>query len=328
MKNKLKRTRTKAGFWWLILWMPWVTYGQGSQQEMRLSETDAPYGYYEYLPEDYSDSVPLVIFLHGLGEIGDGEADLWRIKKHGPPKMIEEGADFPAVVLSPQSVGWWDISKIGRFVDWAFQHYKIDTTRLYVTGISMGGGGTWLYARDFPNRPAAIVPICGAADASEPENLVNIPVWAFHNEGDPTVDVQRTHDWIAGIRAAGGTPRATIYPKQGHDAWTETYNNEEVWDWMFAQKLGEYEPLQVVSNIGVPAVYPNPFENELNIRGSGTVVSARLFNMNGKVVTKWTSPEQQEDIVSFSLNTNVTPGVYLLELESTTGIERFRVVKE
>ena len=72
-----------------------------------------------------------------------------------------------------------------------------------MTGLSMGGGGTWLYAGDYPEKLAAIVPICGAADVSRPEELVNIPIWAFHNEGDPVVDVQQTFDWINGIRSAG-----------------------------------------------------------------------------------------------------------------------------
>src|SRR5690606_31154255 len=125
----------------------------------------------------------------------------------------------------------------------AFDHYKSDQSRLYITGLSMGGGGTWLYARDYPHKPAAIVPICGAATASQTDKLATIPTWAFHNAGDPTVSVQLTYDWINGIKAAGGHPRMTIYPSAGHDAWSAAYNNGEMWDWMFARYLGEPGPL-------------------------------------------------------------------------------------
>lgn len=312
--------------------LPGVIHAQkGTQQEMGLSQTDAPYGYYEYLPEGYSPqegSVPLIIFLHGLGEIGDGEQDLWKLKAHGPHKMIEQGADFPAVILSPQSVSWWDIPKIGAFVDWVFLHYRVDTTRLYVTGLSMGGGGVWLYARDFPHRPAAIVPICGAADPSQPENLADIPTWAFHNVGDPTVDVELTYGWINGIRAAGGTPKLTIYPVQGHDAWTETYHNQEVWDWMFAQQLGAEQPLQVADQEIPAKIYPNPFNDQLRINTSQAILSARLFSLKGKIVTEWASFEQEGENISVNIVPKIPPGIYLLELESAQGMERFKVIKE
>lgn len=328
------RKFTEIVFCLLLVWTPVYSYAQAGQQEVPLSETDAVYGFCEYLPEDYSDgeNFPLIVFLHGLGEIGDGELDLWKVKVHGPPKLIERGKDFPAVVLSPQSENWWDIKKLGQFVDWAFLNYQIDTTRLYVTGLSMGGGGTWLYAVNFPERPAAIIPIAGAADTIRTKNLVDIPVWAFHNAVDHVVDVKLTYDWIKGIRSAGGSPEITIYPKEGHDAWTETYSNEEVWDWLFAQKREpkepEPEPLVVSKPANTIRIYPNPFKDHLNFKFSGYVHTARLVDMGGKQVTEWWNVERQGNDNTINVAPQISSGVYLLELESAHGVQRFRVVKE
>lgn len=316
-----------AGIFLVAFLDSFFTVGQ-VQRGVPLSGTDAPYGYYEYLPADYSTTseYPLVIYLHGLGEIGDGEKDLYKLKVHGPHKLIEAGTDFPAVILTPQSVSWWDIDKIGAFVDWAFRNYAIDTTRLYVTGNSMGGGGTWLFAARFPEYPAAIVPICGAADTVNTANLAEIPVWAFHSLGDPVVDVKLTFEWIAGIKAAGGDPKATFYQNDLHDSWTETYENEEVWEWMFAQKKGGY-PLSVFNESGDTSIFPNPFSDQITVQSDQEVRAVRLLDVQGRL-------QQELPAVSGSNNIHIEigsvlqPGVYLLELQlGEDSIRRYRIRK-
>lgn len=307
-------------------------FGQPDQQQVSASETDAVYGFYEYLPESYNEeskNFPLVIYLHGRGERGNGGSDLKEIKKNGPHKMIEEGAEFPAVILSPQSKSWWNIDSLDLFVEWAFENYRIDTTRFYLTGISMGGGGTWLYAKEFPEKLAAIVPICGDAKATGAENLVDIPVWAFHNKGDHIVEVELTYSWINSIKEAGGDPLVTIYEQSGHDAWTETYNNESMWEWMFGQKPEvEPEPLQVSISEESFKVFPNPFSSQLSFRFPEPLVSARLFSLDGKLITEWTTFQQEGEEISLKVTSDILPGVYLLELNSARRYEQLKVIKK
>lgn len=198
------------------------------------------------LPEGYADPShpmnatdgegwPLVLFLHGAGERGD---DLAQIRLHGPPKLIDAGHDLPAVVVCPQVPlnRWWDARGLVALLDQLEADYRIDPNRIYVTGLSMGGYGSWALASLQPDRLAALAPICGMGDPSAAHRLIDLPVWAFHGDADRVVDVSGTTDMVAAIEAAGGTPQQTIYEGVGHDSWTATYENEAFWAWMFAQR--------------------------------------------------------------------------------------------
>ncbi len=179
----------------LLFCLPNV-YGQGVQRPVYLDNTDAPYGFYEYLPVGYdtdqSKKFPLILFLHGAGEKGNGNSQLKTVIMHGPSKLIGKGRPFNAIVVSPQSPTWWNNNTLDTYLKWLEANYRIDSYRIYVTGLSMGGGGTWNLAKAYPERFAAIVPICGAASVSSPEKLINLPIWAFHNRGDGTVAVNNT----------------------------------------------------------------------------------------------------------------------------------------
>jgi pimeloyl-ACP methyl ester carboxylesterase len=180
----------------------------------------SPYGYYEYLPLNYSDSgakVPVVLFLHGIGERGDGVTNLYKVERHGPPKLAKAGKDFPAIVISPQTSGNWTPSVVNSFVDYIFRTYRAaDPSRLYVTGLSMGGGGTWDYAAAYASRVAAAVPICGATGGNR-SSLYGKGVWAFHAYDDRVVSYSRTTGNLDTI-----TPTSTSlisgYPKVGTGA--------------------------------------------------------------------------------------------------------------
>lgn len=186
-------------------------------------------------PEDGQKRWPLVIFLHGAGERGD---DLKKVAKHGPPKLVEAGREFPFILLSPQcpSWQWWDAVELDIWLDAVLRKYRVDTQRIYLTGLSMGGFGTWSWAQKSPERFAAIVPVCGGGDPEQAAKLKSLPVWAFHGAKDPTVAAAKTEEMIAAIKAAGGEPKVTIYPEATHDSWTETYANDEVYSWMLVQK--------------------------------------------------------------------------------------------
>ncbi|MEG8946376.1 prolyl oligopeptidase family serine peptidase [Rosettibacter firmus] len=194
--------------------------------------------YLLYLPDDYDskDKVPLLLFLHGAGERGN---DLQLVKKHGPPKLIDEGKKFPFMVVSPQCPlnQRWDTDDLIALLDYIVNNYKVDKNRIYVTGLSMGGNGTWRLAAKIPERLAAIIPICGWGDLFEVCMIGKLPVWAFHGAKDPVVPVKASEDLVERLKACGGNAKLTIYPDAEHDAWTETYNNPEIYEWLLKQSL-------------------------------------------------------------------------------------------
>ena len=185
-------------------------------------------GYLLYLPKDYDtkESWPLVLFLHGSGERGE---DLEMVKKHGPPKFVAEGKEFPFIVVSPQCPKGksWEPHELNALLDEIVQKYKVDKDRICVTGLSMGGFGAWKLAAYMPQRLAAIAPICGGGDMSSARRLTKLQIWAFHGAKDKGVPVERSQEMIDAVTKNGGTPKLTIYPEAEHDSWTETYNNPE-----------------------------------------------------------------------------------------------------
>ena len=204
-----------------------------------------------YTPKDYkpdSDAVPLVIFLHGLGESGAGGDELKRVAKHGPPKQVVEGKHFPFVLVSPQCPkpgsfgqvgGAWRPEVLLPLVDQIEEELNIDADRIYLTGLSMGGFGSWRVVAAAPNRFAAVVPICGGGDGSSiPSEIAGTPIWAFHGEADNVVPVAGSRTMVDAVNKAGGNARLTIYPEVGHDSWTQTYDNPMFYDWLLGLKRG------------------------------------------------------------------------------------------
>ena len=193
--------------------------------------------YLLYLPKDYDkkDSWPLLLFLHGAGERGD---DLNLVKKHGPPKLIEAGKDFPFIVVSPQCPNdhWWEPVELAALLDEIVEKQKVDQDRIYVTGLSMGGFGTWSLAAYQPKRFAALVPICGGGEPIIAKLFTPIPAWVFHGAKDFVVPLERSEKMVEAMKQAGGIVKFTVYPEAGHDSWTESYANPELYDWLLQQK--------------------------------------------------------------------------------------------
>lgn len=180
---------------------------------------------------------PLVLFLHGVEERG---TDIELVKTHGPPKLVAQGRDFPFVLVSPQCPDdrWWDTMLLRALIDEIEETYRIDPDRIYVTGLSMGGYATWRLATEQPARFAAIVPVCGGGTEGEICVIRSLPVWAFHGAKDPVVPLSESQKLVNALKACGGNARLTIYPDAGHDAWTVTYNNAEMYDWLLQQRRG------------------------------------------------------------------------------------------
>lgn len=210
----------------------------GVQQSARLdTQVKVRMDYLLYLPKDYDKQAkwPLVLFLHGAGERGD---DLELVKKHGPPKLIAAGKEFPFIVVSPQCPKnrTWEPFELVALLDEITRKHKVDEDRVCVTGLSMGGGGTWRLAAYVPNRLAAIAPICGGGDTSSTGRYAQLPAWVFLGAKDSPSTVERTQAMLESLKKSGGNPKFTLYPEAGHDAWTETYNNPEFYEWLLAQK--------------------------------------------------------------------------------------------
>lgn len=190
-----------------------------------------------YLPPDYGkqEKWPVLLFLHGSGERGD---DLDRVKIHGPPKLIAGGKDFPFIVISPQSPNgrWWQPAELVALLDDVANQYNVDQDRVYCTGLSMGGFGTWALGFYAPDRFAALAPICGGGEKYWAAQFAHVPVWAFHGAKDSGVPLQRSEQMVQALKTAGGTPKLTVYPEAGHDSWTETYDNPEFYQWLLDQR--------------------------------------------------------------------------------------------
>ena len=200
--------------------------------------------YLLFLPKDYDpkskNKWPLILFLHGAGERG---TNVWKVATHGPPKHIAQHPEFPFIVISPQCPEgqiWSEDALLGLLQE-ALRKYKVDASRVYLTGLSMGGYATWDLGLSHPEKFAAIVPICGGgelitvllASGEQAEALKTLGVWAFHGGKDPVVPLQESQRLVDLLKGKGVPDvKLTIYPDAGHDAWTETYNNPELYDWL------------------------------------------------------------------------------------------------
>jgi predicted peptidase len=194
--------------------------------------------YLLYLPKGYGRSQkkwPLMLFLHGRGERG---SNLEMVKLHGPPKLIEAGQEFPFIVVSPQCPNeeWWTKEKLGTLLDDLEQHLQVDTSRIYLTGLSMGGAATWGMATVFPNRFAALAPICGGGDETLMGKITHVPVWAFHGAKDELVPLEESTKLVNELKRLGSKKvKFTVYKNAGHDSWTRAYANPKLYEWMLAQ---------------------------------------------------------------------------------------------
>jgi predicted peptidase len=216
----------------------------GKQQAQKLERTiKVTMNYLLYLPKEYAqkDTWPLLLFLHGAGERGD---DLDRVKVHGPPKLIAAGKEFPFIVVSPQCPNnqWWRPHELTALLDEIVEKYGVDQDRIYVTGLSMGGFGTWSLAGFSPDRFAAIVPICGGGDPQTVRRFSHLPVWVFHGAKDSVVPLTASEKMVEAMKKANGTVKFTVDPEAGHDSWTATYDDPELYTWLLEQKRMPKEP--------------------------------------------------------------------------------------
>jgi len=201
-----------------------------------------------YLPKDYQSAKrrgwPLLLFLHGAGERGD---NLTLVAKHGPPKLVARNREFPFVIVSPQCPAdrIWDDDALLALLDEVIARFRIDPRRVYVTGLSMGGYGTWNLGLKYPERFAAIAPICGGGSGADVllastvkgRALRSLAVWAFHGARDAVVPLIESKVMVATLRKAGCRKvKLTVYPDAEHDSYTRTYDRPELYKWFLSHR--------------------------------------------------------------------------------------------
>ena len=185
-----------------------------------------PTGYDEKPEEKW----PLILFLHGSGERGD---DLNKLKDQGPLGYINHGHPLPFVVVTPQCPrrDWWSPEKLNRLVSQMELSYRIDPKRVYVTGLSMGGYGTFDLAACYPARYAAIAPLSGGADPDVADRIKSIPTWIFHGQDDDVVPARYSVDIADRLKVLNAEVKFTLLPGVGHGGWDKIYGDPALYEW-------------------------------------------------------------------------------------------------
>jgi len=191
--------------------------------------------YVVYVPTSYGPKrpMPTIIFLNGYGECG---RDGWRQVFHLGNAIMLDAEKWPFIVIFPQkqsNESFWadeEIVMMSAF-EQTKKEYNLDLSRVYLTGLSQGGYGTWAIAARHPNMFAAIAPVCGGGDEAMAKKLAEMPVWAFHGEADTTVLPEKSKEMVEWIKAAGGDAKLTTYPGVGHNSWDNAYRDENLGAW-------------------------------------------------------------------------------------------------
>ncbi|MDI9401975.1 MAG: alpha/beta hydrolase-fold protein [Limisphaerales bacterium] len=220
----------------------------------QVAQSTGSLNYLLFLPESYSQETsqpdaakkwPVLVFLHGLGERGDSLSDLAKLKMHGPPMLVEKNSKFEFIAVSPQcpTDSWWPwkLEELNGMLEQVLKDVKdADPTRVYLTGLSMGGFGSFSWAIRNPERFAAVAPICGGGTYHEAWGLPNkkaaqlrsLPFWIFHGAADSVVSSELSREMRNGLQAFGVKElNLTIYPGVDHNSWTQTYDNPELYRW-------------------------------------------------------------------------------------------------
>lgn len=195
--------------------------------------------YLVYKPFNYktTEKSPLIIFLHGSGERGD---NIFKVAKHGIPKVAPKNVDFPFLAISPQCLktkkSGWEVSDLNLLLDYVLENYKVDKSRIYLTGLSMGGSGSWRWLADRKNTFAAAAIVCARTNPEDAPKFGKLPIWVFHGDADSVVKISESQEMVDAIKKAEGNVKFTIYPGVKHDSWTETYDNQALYKWFLSFK--------------------------------------------------------------------------------------------
>jgi len=230
MKNRERKMKFSI---LILVFLIIISVSSAQQQEKSM----VSYTHYLlYVPKDLQKNglYPLLLFLHGSDARGH---DLNLLKNAGPPSFLDSCSDFPFVVVSPQCPENrnWDNENLLALLDHIEDTLPIDKNKIYITGYSMGGFGTWSLAETDPERFAAIAPICGGGNLDRICIMRDIPVWAFHGAKDTEVPYEESERLVRALKELGSDVKYTLYPDMGHECWTKTYQNKELYDWFLSK---------------------------------------------------------------------------------------------
>jgi predicted esterase/lysophospholipase L1-like esterase len=207
--------------------------------------------YVVFIPKAYDPGQkwPVILFLHGAGERGDDNRK--QVEVGLGPAVRKREAQFPFIAIFPQCedaksrpiVGWSPEGPDGQraiaILEQVEKEYSTDPERIYLTGLSMGGYGTWAAAAKYPDRFAAIVPVCGGGKTEIAPKIAHLPIWCFHGDADFAVPVARSRELIEALKEAGAQPKYTEYPGVGHNSWDAAYGTEELYPWLLSHRRGK-----------------------------------------------------------------------------------------
>ncbi|WP_296623129.1 alpha/beta fold hydrolase, partial [Marivirga sp.] len=302
-------------------------------QNQEAKKSPAGTWYYEYLPADYngnSKDYPIMFFFHGLGERGNVKGDLPEVARNGPPKYVKNGHDFPFILISPQlktNMGNWTPAYMDEVVEHVLGGgLRVDLNRIYITGLSLGGGGAWYYAQSFPDKIAAVAPICGSGNNTNKADEIaaeDVPVWAFHGDADGVVPVSRTINMVEAIKESTlditPTPKMTIYPGVGHDAWSNAYktdhslHNPNIYEWFMKQSRDSNSPnTPPTANAGSNKQISLP-TNSISIYGSGSDSDGSISTYSWKKILGGTATLNNTNKARLDVS-NLVAGIYKFEL--------------
>lgn len=207
---------------------------------LKCNNGEFTFGYYLYYPTKSSkEKLPLIVFLHGAGERGDGTTELEKVKVHGLTKYLSEGVEYPAIILAPQcpqGVVWSNlIFALKELIDSIIEEYNVDITRVSITGLSMGGFGTWEMGISYPELFSAMAPICGGGMSWRCGRLKDVPIWAFHGDADNLVPLNNSVEMVDAVNKAGGNAKLTVFHNVGHNSWVEAYTTTNVVEWLISK---------------------------------------------------------------------------------------------
>ncbi len=188
---------------------------------------------------DESKKYPVLFFLHGAGERGE---EIEKLNANGPFKEIVDGREYPAIVIAPQLKAgtWFDcFEKLQRLVEYFAKWSMVDSSRIYLSGVSMGGYASWQLLMSMPNTFAAAIICCGGGMAWNASTIAHIPIWAFHGALDDVVPVSASIQMTNALLMKGGNVKLTVYADSWHDCWVRTFADESTYEWLFAQKKDE-----------------------------------------------------------------------------------------
>lgn len=336
-----RMNRHKLFLYITLLLLSLAGFGEVAAQQVFKTTPTSVIGFLEYLPEQYqnnSDKYPVVIFLHGKGEKGpDGTnpttlaTGVPKLTRLGPPKHVKNGVQFPFILISPQlksSFGDWQTWYVMEVINYVKTYLRVDERRIYLTGLSLGGGGVWWTAQDLANEFAAIAPVCGSRNSKTKAHFIadeDLPVWGFHGDKDPTVPLARTRDMVNAINVCQPSPnpraKITVYPGVKHNAWDNAYqpnhsvHNPNVYEWMLSFTNTKNGNNAVpIANAGADV---QTSAASATLKGSGSDADGNITSYTWKQISGPSGAKLTNPGVASTTVTGLKTGTYIFRLQVT-----------